>query len=413
MDLAATLWDLANMIIPSDQLYFIEIVLTPVKFDEKGPLKTLNFEAIWNPKSRRQIVDISEDAYIKLKVYPRYSGETDIEVWHEGTCTVSRYSGIKLDREMEIALPITKLSELKDSLRILMYRDQFCEVDHPIVWFNGHYADGQKQLYYRRDHPIWLTMWTSLYNCLFNKEYRSKLSGSWNDHCATPRDVFNTDSKLTSSKLIIKKYAKQFCSSNCDAIQIIKLEQNCEAFWFESSFNKKRYTKSCQEKKQTVDREARSQEIDKIFKEERGEAHRLMREIEELSQKAADCEISGRNASARAYKQAIDAIKSEMPHVQDEAGDRIFSRVNDGRFVIQVDLHGLYPEEAVKKTDCFLEHARNIAKTCPVSVKFITGRGAHSAGAAKLRPKVLKYLQDLGFSPFEEVGCLTVSVRNT
>lgn len=158
--------------------------------------------------------------------------------------------------------------------------------------------------------------------------------------------------------------------------------------------------------------ENRAQDIDKIFHEERGEAKKLLREIEELSLKAADCEISGRNASAKAYKEAINAIKTEMPRVQDEAGDRIFSRVNDGRLMIQVDLHGLYVNEAVKKTDCFLDHARNIAKACPVSVKFITGRGARSTDTAQLRPRVLKHLQDLRLVIDEEVGALTITMRH-
>ena len=71
----------------------------------------------------------------------------------------------------------------------------------------------------------------------------------------------------------------------------------------------------------------------------------------------------------------------------------------------ELDLHGYYLEDALKKVREFLKQREDYHKKKKVSVIIITGKGAHSAdGRSVLKPKVTTYLEENGYKGmFHEV----------
>lgn len=72
----------------------------------------------------------------------------------------------------------------------------------------------------------------------------------------------------------------------------------------------------------------------------------------------------------------------------DDAADLLFNLNNQHRYLDEVDLHGLYTNEALKKLE---ERLKEVKEKKSLRLTVITGQGHHSKGEPKLKPAVIGF----------------------
>lgn len=122
----------------------------------------------------------------------------------------------------------------------------------------------------------------------------------------------------------------------------------------------------------------------------RQEARALKTEAWEYSQKSRDAWQRGDKKQAAEYKAERLELEKRAALLNDKAADQIFRHTNAGRGKNEMDLHGLYVNEALEYVERRIEEARRKKRNHLV---IITGRGNNSRGGiAKLKPSVMERL---------------------
>ena len=113
---------------------------------------------------------------------------------------------------------------------------------------------------------------------------------------------------------------------------------------------------------------------------------------------ASQAHDDGDGATAKAMSTKGKEAKEQMHAAKETAMDFMFQYSNKDCNGTWIDLHGLQVEYAERKTEAFLEDAK---QTQP-KVEVITGAGNHSGtGGVKVKPAILKLFRESGYS-FEE-----------
>ncbi|KAF7782521.1 hypothetical protein Agabi119p4_1897 [Agaricus bisporus var. burnettii] len=95
---------------------------------------------------------------------------------------------------------------------------------------------------------------------------------------------------------------------------------------------------------------------------------------------------SGNRALAKDLSNKGKEHRNRMEDLNRQASDRIFTENNKDRGPHEIDLHGLYVNEAITRTDLALGQARARGET---ELHLIVGKGLHSKnGVAKLKPAI-------------------------
>jgi len=122
----------------------------------------------------------------------------------------------------------------------------------------------------------------------------------------------------------------------------------------------------------------------------------------------------GNGDDARAKQLSVEGHghQAEMNRLNAQASDWIFYQNNTDSAPDEVDLHGLYVAEAIKKTELAITNAQNLGKD---HLNLIVGKGLHSQDhTAKLKPAledlVRKSKLAAHLDPHNE-GVLIVSLR--
>jgi len=83
--------------------------------------------------------------------------------------------------------------------------------------------------------------------------------------------------------------------------------------------------------------------------------------------------------------------KRKMEELNAQASEWIFAKNNEDSAPDEIDLHGLYVEEAIAHTDRAIEEAKRRGES---HVNLIVGKGLHSSGGvAKLKPAIEELMQ--------------------
>ncbi|PSC74687.1 NEDD4-binding 2 isoform B [Micractinium conductrix] len=140
-----------------------------------------------------------------------------------------------------------------------------------------------------------------------------------------------------------------------------------------------------------------------IWEQERAQAQRLEQAYRRCFALAADAHNRGDHQAAAEYSLKGREYREQFHEEQGKASRRISKRVNatNGMPRISVDLHGQTVESALATVESGI---RSLPESIPggVVVRYITGKGRHSAGgAARIRPEVQRLLAEHGI-PFVE-----------
>lgn len=138
----------------------------------------------------------------------------------------------------------------------------------------------------------------------------------------------------------------------------------------------------------------------------RSQAHDHFTSARKLGQLAQNAYLKGDHEGARKYSQQKNEQYSMAYSKRAKACENAFSRNNQHRAVDEIDLHGLYVDEALDKLSKRIRVCRNEGYQ---SLNVVTGLGNHSpSGVPKIRPKVLEYLDSQGISYNTNGGCIAV-----
>ncbi|KAM9985857.1 hypothetical protein ACTFIZ_002134 [Dictyostelium cf. discoideum] len=93
----------------------------------------------------------------------------------------------------------------------------------------------------------------------------------------------------------------------------------------------------------------------------------------------------------------IDRLKKEKKYQQikptiDDFNSQIFQLSNKNRDKYTIDLHGLYSEHAILELKNRINQL--IKEKYQGKLFVITGRGSHSVGEAKIKPRVISFLKE-------------------
>mmetsp|Transcript_18151 Transcript_18151/g.29456 ORF Transcript_18151/g.29456 Transcript_18151/m.29456 type:complete len:304 (+) Transcript_18151:119-1030(+) len=132
----------------------------------------------------------------------------------------------------------------------------------------------------------------------------------------------------------------------------------------------------------------------------RKKAQALYDQADELFDRSK--KASSRDEKQRLKQMAFDK-KAEAEKEQKIAAKKIFAAKNDGYGRDQMDLHGLYVQEAVDFVEERLRQVDSDLRSGNLeSLTIITGAGHHSdSNGPKIKPKVVALLREKGY-PFEE-----------
>lgn len=128
------------------------------------------------------------------------------------------------------------------------------------------------------------------------------------------------------------------------------------------------------------------------------EARQRNKHFELASKKAR----AGNGAEAARLGSLGRAANARMKALHDEAADLLWNANNSRERLDLIDCHGLHISEALERLPGALNDASSTGRA---SVNVVFGTGHHSkpgGGAARLRPAIIQYLQDAGYS-FSEV----------
>ncbi|KAJ3032968.1 hypothetical protein HDV00_006877 [Rhizophlyctis rosea] len=118
----------------------------------------------------------------------------------------------------------------------------------------------------------------------------------------------------------------------------------------------------------------------------RAKAHTAAQKRNEAYSQSQAAYRSNRKAEAKTLSEKGKRLDAEMKSLNAQAAEEIFQHHNKGRGLDEIDLHGLYVEEALRYVEAHIKKCRSagVGRT-----RVITGMGNHSAGGvAKIRPAV-------------------------
>ncbi|KAJ3117364.1 hypothetical protein HDU96_007018 [Phlyctochytrium bullatum] len=144
----------------------------------------------------------------------------------------------------------------------------------------------------------------------------------------------------------------------------------------------------------------------------RDEADALYKSARESSQKSQDAYKSGRHADARLYSEQAASLRAQAQCKAKEAADAVFQEKNAGRPIGEIDLHGLFVEEA-------LERLKERIQTCKrqgvEELVVITGIGRNSVdNVPKIKERVKQLVQEENIEAEVGVpneGCVTLHLK--
>lgn len=120
----------------------------------------------------------------------------------------------------------------------------------------------------------------------------------------------------------------------------------------------------------------------------RSSAIEVALERNRLFQQATQCFLSGHKAAAKKFSLEARRLNDELQVLQAQAGLRIYEERNASKDSGVMDLHGLYPQEALAKLKEGLSRIRG-----QQTVRVITGTGHHSRlGHSRLETAVREFL---------------------
>ncbi|KAF5830322.1 hypothetical protein DUNSADRAFT_14753 [Dunaliella salina] len=129
--------------------------------------------------------------------------------------------------------------------------------------------------------------------------------------------------------------------------------------------------------------------------------------------------LRGQHELAKKKSEEGKKLDSQAKKHARKAADATFAQNNTGRPANEVDLHGLYVDEALERVEKAISNARwSQLLRCPVAkdITFIVGKGLHSQdGVAKIRPAVLKLVNRYYLRVTEDTpnaGCIHVEFLN-
>lgn len=150
----------------------------------------------------------------------------------------------------------------------------------------------------------------------------------------------------------------------------------------------------------------------------RAEAHRLKADRDRHFQASQDCYARGDGAGAKLASDQRKQVQSRIDSLRAQAAALLFAHHNAERGLDQIDLHGLFVEEALKQLTIRIESCEARIRAPPAdgivvrSLVVIVGRGNHSRDkVAKLRPAVEQLIakHQLRVTPDQpNAGCLTI-----
>ncbi|KAI0268719.1 hypothetical protein BC834DRAFT_866914 [Gloeopeniophorella convolvens] len=103
----------------------------------------------------------------------------------------------------------------------------------------------------------------------------------------------------------------------------------------------------------------------------------------------------GDHRTAGKYRDAVITHREATKAFDAKAAEMAFKENNKGRKQGVIDLHGLYVSEAMSRVKLALE-SKSVAPRPDNTFRFITGRGAHSPGGAKIRPALQDFCTKKG-----------------
>lgn len=158
--------------------------------------------------------------------------------------------------------------------------------------------------------------------------------------------------------------------------------------------------------------EATYQRNQAIFEQERAQAQRLQMCYRRCFELAAAAYTRGDHDTANELRLRGHQYREQYDQEKRRASRRISKRVNAGTLpIITVDLHGLHVDEALRLVESGL---RSLPESIPggVTVRYITGKGLHSAGGApRIKPEVLRLLAERGVPHEQQGGIVEVTLR--
>lgn len=152
-----------------------------------------------------------------------------------------------------------------------------------------------------------------------------------------------------------------------------------------------------------------------VYYECRQEANKLAHQWQQLVRKASVAYRNNQGGAARVYSEDAAKLRTAALEAHKQAAEEIERIVNKNNSVLELDLHGLHANEAVRAVARRLEmllqggSGRN-----NILLKIVTGKGLHSADGEASVPRVVKnYLTRTGRKFFERGGWIDVSVSAT
>ncbi|TDL15768.1 DUF1771-domain-containing protein [Rickenella mellea] len=134
-------------------------------------------------------------------------------------------------------------------------------------------------------------------------------------------------------------------------------------------------------------------------------------------QRSQEAWRAGRKADAKALSNEGKQHAASMVQYNERAAAEIFAHYNPppygqtAAYLEQVDLHGLYVEEALKYAEKHILACRKVHRTTTV---LITGRGNRSKdGLARIKPAIEAFLKKENLRAIADVpnqGCVTVEI---
>ncbi|TPX35877.1 hypothetical protein SmJEL517_g01674 [Synchytrium microbalum] len=133
--------------------------------------------------------------------------------------------------------------------------------------------------------------------------------------------------------------------------------------------------------------------VAKAYKMARQEAVDCAIARNKLFQRATEAYKSGDSRSAKAFSLEAHAYNQRMQELHQEAASQLYTSRNSAN-TNTLDLHGLFPQEAIQILEGKLQQLRRTGG----SIFVITGSGHHSRGVAKLAPAVREWLTSNSYS---------------
>eukprot|EP00158_Paraphelidium_tribonemae_P001171 Partr_v1_DN24060_c0_g2_i1_m34717 putative SMR domain-containing protein len=142
---------------------------------------------------------------------------------------------------------------------------------------------------------------------------------------------------------------------------------------------------------------------------ERDQAHQHAQLRGKAFEQSKKCHSRGDHKGAKSFSQQGHLEDEKMKEWNAKASDRIFEANNQSRPRDEIDLHGLYVEEAKERVISRIDECKrkNVKE-----LRVIVGKGLHSSnGIQKLKPAILELVQEhhlrCTIDPHNE-GCLIV-----